>query len=494
MSAWLLHLAEARHGLHKCILHHEDVFYEMSDMLWMVPVTMMTVGYGDVTPKSAVGKTICIFVGAYGLVVSARIVIKYANKTKMTKRERIVYNQILKREMQEKVRVKAAIFIQRAWRNKRPKSVLAKIKDKMHLCCGLCLPCRKAISNIETEANSPLAKCHEKVSKFKEDIATKIDVAIVNRISASINRRSTQQTRKSPNRGRKSQSLDSKNNDQNLPDDDDNLPSNSNSELDEHEDAERRKSYIGRLNCNALALKTSEISNEPRPTSQNQKQHSISCAQNLNLTNFTGSTNVTGSSSNMTDNRDQTVPLSNNRNSYTSIDIHSEISACLEKDTSRPKLDHDRNDENSESENENDNNNQTKIDHSPNLCTSPLRRMGLCPRLELHRKGLITSRSVLVAMMDFKQARLDVKYTLTDSFDLLDVGIRQENLERKIDLLDAKMNKIIELLVMQSSFNNKNNNSNNQMSSWQQAQMRNNFIDTTEKLKLGMNLAERKNR
>lgn len=491
MSAWLLHLAEARHGLHKCILHHEGVFYEMSDMLWMVPVTMMTVGYGDVTPKSAVGKTICIFVGAYGLVVSARIVIKYANKTKMTKRERIVYNQILKREMQEKVRVKAAIFIQRAWRNKRPKSVLAKIKDKMHLCCGVCLPCRKA-----TESNSPLAKCHKKVNKFKEDIATKIDVAIVNRISASINRRSSQ-TRKSPNRGRKSQSLErNSKNDQNLQDDD-NLPSdsNSNSELDEHEDAERRKSYIGRLNCNAIALKASD---EPRPTSQNQKQHSISCAQNLNLTNFTGSTNVTGSSSNMTDNRDQTVPLSNNRNSYTSIDIHSEISACLEKDASRPKfVDRDQNDENSESENENNNDNQTKTNHSPNLCTSPLRRMGLCPRLELHRKGLITSRSVLVAMMDFKQARLDVKYTLTDSFDLLDVGIRQENLERKIDLLDAKMNKIIELLVMQSSFNNNNNNtnnSNNQMSSWQQAQMRNNFIDTTEKLKLGMNLAERKNR
>ena len=127
LSAWLLSLAEATHGLHNRTL--QDMNYTVDAMLWLVPVTMMTVGYGDYYPVSAVGKLICIFVGFYGLIASARMVVIHVNKTKMTKRERIVYNQVLYREMKSKVRITAAIFIQRAWREKRPRSLMATLKS-----------------------------------------------------------------------------------------------------------------------------------------------------------------------------------------------------------------------------------------------------------------------------------------------------------------------------------------------------------------------------
>ena len=117
LAAWLLSLAEATHGLHSCQL--ENMVYKVEDMFWLISVTIMTIGYGDIYPKSFTGRCICICVGFYGLIMSARIVILHVNRTKMTKRERIVYNNVLIRQLQEEKRTKAAIFIQTYWRHNK---------------------------------------------------------------------------------------------------------------------------------------------------------------------------------------------------------------------------------------------------------------------------------------------------------------------------------------------------------------------------------------
>ena len=56
--------------------------------------------------------------------MSARLVILHEAGIKMTKREKIVYNSILQREMKKRLRTKAAILIQRAWRSGRTNNSL----------------------------------------------------------------------------------------------------------------------------------------------------------------------------------------------------------------------------------------------------------------------------------------------------------------------------------------------------------------------------------
>ena len=76
----------------------------------------------------------------------------------------------------------------------------------------------------------------------------------------------------------------------------------------------------------------------------------------------------------------------------------------------------------------------------------------------------ITSRKVLQAMIEFKQARLLLKYKFHDESNLLDVGIKQEQIEKKVDklgdrfeVLDKRLNRILNLLEAKAAEQTGNN-------------------------------------
>ena len=58
LFAWLVRLAEARFGILTCLIGHPNVFYNYKDMLWLVPITMTTIGYGDIYPVSWFGRLV----------------------------------------------------------------------------------------------------------------------------------------------------------------------------------------------------------------------------------------------------------------------------------------------------------------------------------------------------------------------------------------------------------------------------------------------------
>ena len=121
ISGLFLCLVETSYGLSHALIHTNEISYKLNDCLWLIPSTMLTVGYGDMVPHSFIGKCICMMAAGYGVFMSARMVILHENGTKMTKREKIVYNLIIQREMKKQMRNKAAILIQRAWRSRMPK-------------------------------------------------------------------------------------------------------------------------------------------------------------------------------------------------------------------------------------------------------------------------------------------------------------------------------------------------------------------------------------
>ena len=302
ISAWLLSLSEARHGLHECTLHKDDVHYKIRDTLWMIPVTMMTVGYGDMVPVSLEGKAICILVGAYGLVISAKMVLIHAEKTKMTKRERIIYNQICKRELNQKLRLAAVIFIQRVWRNRRKKK---RFEGFSSFCC-LNVASTSDKENCITKSNSNSNKCCE----------------ILNRRSNSqipTHRRLSSDNTTTPEAQRSANNLD--------------------------------------ISENQLRLSIPTPENRSAENSFLQQQHNAQ--------------------------------------------------------------------ENSESRNLNSRN--SNLGHN---------------WFELQK---IDNSSILLAMMNFKKVRMENKYRLSDTVDLTDIGIRQENMEREIGKINNKLDMLLEI-------------------------------------------------
>ena len=66
-------------------------------MIWMVPITFTTIGYGDVYPKSMFGRIFAIWVGGSGIILSAVLVGLTTDKLTMTRREKLI-NKVLYNE------------------------------------------------------------------------------------------------------------------------------------------------------------------------------------------------------------------------------------------------------------------------------------------------------------------------------------------------------------------------------------------------------------
>jgi len=47
-------------------------FNDLGNCLWLVAVTFLTIGYGDLTPVTVLGRSICIFTGFMGIIVKGR--------------------------------------------------------------------------------------------------------------------------------------------------------------------------------------------------------------------------------------------------------------------------------------------------------------------------------------------------------------------------------------------------------------------------------------
>lgn len=119
IAAWLCRLAEARFALLTCRLDDESIRYNIIDMLWLIPVTMTTIGYGDMTPQSGTGRVIALFVGFYGIVASAFLVGALHDILMTTRRERVIYNLMVKDQYKRQLENKAVILVQRCWRRFR---------------------------------------------------------------------------------------------------------------------------------------------------------------------------------------------------------------------------------------------------------------------------------------------------------------------------------------------------------------------------------------
>ncbi|KAM3923653.1 intermediate conductance calcium-activated potassium channel protein 4 isoform 1-T1 [Leptodactylus fuscus] len=87
----------------------------LSSAMWLIPITFLTIGYGDMVPQSVCGKMVCLFTGVMGVGCTALIVAVAAQKLEFTKAEKHVHNFMMDIRYMKQIKCAAANVLGEAW-------------------------------------------------------------------------------------------------------------------------------------------------------------------------------------------------------------------------------------------------------------------------------------------------------------------------------------------------------------------------------------------
>uniref|UniRef100_A0A8C9DKC6 Intermediate conductance calcium-activated potassium channel protein 4 n=1 Tax=Prolemur simus TaxID=1328070 RepID=A0A8C9DKC6_PROSS len=105
-TAWVLSVAE-REAI--------NATGHLSDTLWLIPITFLTIGYGDVVPGTMWGKIVCLCTGVMGVCCTALLVAVVARKLEFNKAEKHVHNFMMDIQYAKEMKESAARVLQEAW-------------------------------------------------------------------------------------------------------------------------------------------------------------------------------------------------------------------------------------------------------------------------------------------------------------------------------------------------------------------------------------------
>ncbi|XP_023560255.1 intermediate conductance calcium-activated potassium channel protein 4 isoform X2 [Octodon degus] len=105
-TAWVLSVAERQ---------AVNATGHLSDTLWLIPITFLTIGYGDVVPGTMWGKIVCLCTGVMGVCCTALLVAVVARKLEFNKAEKHVHNFMMDIHYAKEVKESAARLLQEAW-------------------------------------------------------------------------------------------------------------------------------------------------------------------------------------------------------------------------------------------------------------------------------------------------------------------------------------------------------------------------------------------
>ncbi|XP_020493017.1 intermediate conductance calcium-activated potassium channel protein 4 isoform X1 [Labrus bergylta] len=111
-ASWMLTLCERG---------NEEVTGHMNTALWLIAITFLTVGYGDVAPKSSCGKAVCLFTGvmlkagAQGVACTAMLVAVVNKTLALNKGEKHVHFFMLDIQISKRIRHAAANVLRECW-------------------------------------------------------------------------------------------------------------------------------------------------------------------------------------------------------------------------------------------------------------------------------------------------------------------------------------------------------------------------------------------
>ncbi|CAG10824.1 unnamed protein product, partial [Tetraodon nigroviridis] len=113
VSLWIV----AAWGLHVCERHHnyKDLSSNYMEALWMVSVTFLSIGYGDVVPHTYCGRSICLLTGIMGAGCTVLVVAVVARKLELSRAEKHVHNFMMDSHISKRIKIAAANVLRETW-------------------------------------------------------------------------------------------------------------------------------------------------------------------------------------------------------------------------------------------------------------------------------------------------------------------------------------------------------------------------------------------
>ncbi|XP_068614536.1 intermediate conductance calcium-activated potassium channel protein 4 [Brachionichthys hirsutus] len=105
-ASWMLTLCERK---------TQETTGNMGTALWLVAITFLTVGYGDVSPNTTCGKAVCLFTGVMGVACTALLVAVVTKTLALNKGEKHVHFFMLDIQISKRIRHAAANVLRECW-------------------------------------------------------------------------------------------------------------------------------------------------------------------------------------------------------------------------------------------------------------------------------------------------------------------------------------------------------------------------------------------
>ncbi|XP_053866997.1 small conductance calcium-activated potassium channel protein 3 isoform X3 [Malaclemys terrapin pileata] len=95
--------------------------------MWLISITFLSIGYGDMVPHTYCGKGVCLLTGIMGAGCTALVVAVVARKLELTKAEKHVHNFMMDTQLTKRIKNAAANVLRETWFIYKHTKLLKKI-------------------------------------------------------------------------------------------------------------------------------------------------------------------------------------------------------------------------------------------------------------------------------------------------------------------------------------------------------------------------------
>ncbi|XP_041352483.1 small conductance calcium-activated potassium channel protein-like [Gigantopelta aegis] len=108
-------LTIASWSLHLCEMYGDAVHANFLNSMWMIAITFLTIGYGDIVPTSYCGRGISVVTGIMGAGCTALVVAVLARKLELSRSEKYVHDFVLDIDLDKRLKNEAANVVKYGW-------------------------------------------------------------------------------------------------------------------------------------------------------------------------------------------------------------------------------------------------------------------------------------------------------------------------------------------------------------------------------------------
>ncbi|GAB1606023.1 small conductance calcium-activated potassium channel protein 1 [Argonauta hians] len=111
LSLWII----ASWTLRACESYHDTKHANILNSLWMISITFLSIGYGDIVPNTYCGRAIAIATGVMGAGCTALVVAVIARKLELSRAEKHVHNFMMDTQLTKRLKNAAANVLRETW-------------------------------------------------------------------------------------------------------------------------------------------------------------------------------------------------------------------------------------------------------------------------------------------------------------------------------------------------------------------------------------------